>query len=62
MSTVTTPVTLTAGVNAAVPLYAGAEVQVAQAGVLETLPASLQVINQGIQRASLLIPHSEALP
>lgn len=43
MSTISTPVTLTAGVNAAVPLYAGAEVQVAQAGRIEILPTLAEI-------------------
>lgn len=61
MSTVTAPVSLTAGVNADVPLFAGAQVQVAQAPIIETLPAKLNVINQGVQNASLLVPHTTGL-
>lgn len=59
MSTVTSPVVLAAGVNADVPLFAGAQVQVAQAALIESIPAQLGVINRGVQRASLLVPHSE---
>ena len=43
MSTITAPVTLTAGVNPEVPLYAGAEVQVAQAARIDLLPTAAEV-------------------
>jgi hypothetical protein len=43
MSTITAPVTLTTGVNPDVPLYAGAEVQVAQAARIEQLPTLAQI-------------------
>jgi len=43
MSTITTPVTLTTGVNPDVPLYAGAEVQVAQAARIEQLPTLAEI-------------------
>jgi hypothetical protein len=43
MSTITSPVTLTTGVNPDVPLYAGAEVQVAQAARIEQLPTLAQI-------------------
>jgi hypothetical protein len=43
MSTITSPVTLTTGVNPDVPLYAGAEVQVAQAARIELLPTLAQI-------------------
>jgi hypothetical protein len=43
MSTITTPVTLTSGVNTPVPLYAGAEVQVAQAPRIDLLPTAAQI-------------------
>jgi hypothetical protein len=54
MSTITTPVTLVIGVNDDVPLFAGAEVQVAQAAI----DSQLAIINEGVQKASLLIPHT----
>lgn len=44
MSTITTPVTLTAGVNPDVPLYAGAEVQVAQAPEILGIKANTDLI------------------
>lgn len=44
MSTITTPVTLTAGVNAEVAMFAGAEVQVAQAADIETIKANTGLI------------------
>lgn len=76
MSTITTPVTLTAGVNPDVPLFAGAEVQVAQAARIDLLPTltdieassvlarkpDLQIINTGVKKASLSIPHTGNLP
>jgi hypothetical protein len=43
MSTITAPVTLTTGVNPDVPLYAGAEVQIAQAARIEQLPTLAQI-------------------
>jgi len=43
MSTITAPVTLTSGVNPEVPLYAGAEVQVAQAARIEQLPTLAEI-------------------
>jgi hypothetical protein len=54
MSTITTPVTLTAGVNPDVPLYAGAEVQVAQAGRIELLPTLSEMTSGGIALQSTL--------
>lgn len=76
MSTITTPATLTAGVNAEVAMFAGAEVQVAQAARIDLLPTltdieassvlarkpDLQIINAGVKKASLSIPHTGNLP
>jgi hypothetical protein len=53
------PITLVFGDNGEVPLYVGSEVKVAD---LPTVEAGLTVINQGVQRASLLIPHTVNWP
>jgi hypothetical protein len=47
MSTITSPVTLVAGVNADVPLFAGAQVQVAQAPRIDLLPTLAQMEASG---------------
>lgn len=60
MSTITTPVTLTAGVNPEVPLFTGAQVQVANVENVAT-KADLAVVNNGVKKASLLIPHTTDL-
>ena len=49
MSTITTPVTLTAGVNADVPLFAGPQVQVAQAPRIELLPTAQDIWTHQIE-------------
>jgi hypothetical protein len=62
MSTAFAPTTLQAGPNADVPLFVGAQVQVAQAPIIDTLPGKLDVLRRMVSKASKVIPTNEQFP